>query len=520
MSEVTKLQDWKSRYLELAEQQAAEKSGYQQVEQLLCRTIIRLTLAAGGLDPVLDPHLKRLRDAIRKGVHPDLEEQLNALSEALIRAGGEPGGQVENSGQELFRRLLEQTRLNGSRGRRLQKLGAEMLAAPEKVTDDQLDELLRLIGSERVSEGRSSGLFGRFFSDKEAAAESGNDSPPNQLLLSLLEELSWPGQLSEDIAQLAERLGKDAEPTAWTEVIRNLTHLMSSTLGDVQSEMQATEGFLQQLTSRLQEIDQHVSSSQDRHQQSLASGDELSETVKTQVGGIQQSMRSATSLQQMTSHINRHLDAIHEHVESHVAAEAERHRQAAEVEQRLRERLGEVEGETDELQRKMADAHHRATTDTVTGLPNRLAYEERLRQEFARWRRFQEPLSLLVWDIDDFKRINDRFGHSSGDKALRVIGQLLRRERRETDLVARYGGEEFIMLLAGVDLKGALRLANDTRNEIRESGFHSGGKKVEVTISCGLSEFRQGDTPEAVFDRADKALYKAKGNGKNCCISL
>ena len=215
----------------------------------------------------------------------------------------------------------------------------------------------------------------------------------------------------------------------------------------------------------------------------------------------------------------KHLAAIEAHVGAFVTNENVRHQEAGQLEEQLRKRLEEVQNESRELRARMIEAHRQAATDTVTGLPNRLAYEDRLEQEFARWKRFGEPLSLLVWDIDDFKRINDRFGHHAGDKALRIIGQSLLLGLRETDFVARFGGEEFVMLLTGTNREDALMVAETVRKEVKESGIHSVGNRVDVTISCGMSEFTQGDTPLEVFSRADRALYEAKRSGKDRIIA-
>jgi diguanylate cyclase len=124
---------------------------------------------------------------------------------------------------------------------------------------------------------------------------------------------------------------------------------------------------------------------------------------------------------------------------------------------------------------------------------------------------------LLVWDVDDFKSINDRFGHQAGDKALRVIAQSLKARLRETDFIARFGGEEFVCLLCGAEGMEALRVAEDMRRSVESNAFHSQGRPVSVTISCGLATFRQGDTLDDVFSRADLALYQAKKSGKNRC---
>ncbi len=203
----------------------------------------------------------------------------------------------------------------------------------------------------------------------------------------------------------------------------------------------------------------------------------------------------------------------------HLAGEESRHREAAETESALRERLGQVEDEAAKLRQEIALVREHALVDPVTELPNRAAWDERLRQEHARWRRFGAPLSLAVFDVDNFKSINDRFGHSAGDKALRIISAALRSRLRQTDFIARYGGEEFAVLLIGATRSGALKVAEEMRLAVSRAGLHTRTRPVEVTISAGISEFEGEDTAETVFERADAALYEAKRSGKNCCVT-
>jgi len=159
-----------------------------------------------------------------------------------------------------------------------------------------------------------------------------------------------------------------------------------------------------------------------------------------------------------------------------------------------------------------------AMIDALTGIPNRAAYDDRIEQEHKRWKRFARPVSILAWDIDRFKTINDAYGHKAGDKVLRVIGQHLARHVRDTDFVGRYGGEEFVMLLVGTDSDEARTVAEKIRLEISQLGFHFHDRPVSITASCGITAFQGDDTPDAAFDRADKALYQAKEAGRNCCI--
>lgn len=183
----------------------------------------------------------------------------------------------------------------------------------------------------------------------------------------------------------------------------------------------------------------------------------------------------------------------------------------------LRKQIVELNQENGRLNRVLQESNARLLQDTLTGIPNRLAYKERLQQEFKRWIRFGNPLTFVIWDIDHFKQINDQCGHATGDVVLRDIANQLAGRIRSTDFVARFGGEEFVMLLPGADMEAALQLANEIRRGIAESRFENAEINMPVTISCGLASFQLGDSPQSVFDRADRALYQSKQAGRNCC---
>jgi diguanylate cyclase len=193
---------------------------------------------------------------------------------------------------------------------------------------------------------------------------------------------------------------------------------------------------------------------------------------------------------------------------------AEAYRERAE---RMRSRVEQLEGETRQLQASLVREQINATTDPLTGVPNRLAYEQRVALEFKRWKRFGRPLCLVAWDIDHFKRINDGHGHQAGDAVIRSVARLLAQRIRETDFLARYGGEEFVMLLVDTAPEAAMAVLDKLRRTIAEQLVRVDGGAVKVTASAGLAEFRGQEDPDAVFARADRALYRAKQTGRNRC---
>ncbi|PTN38294.1 GGDEF domain-containing protein [Desulfonatronum sp. SC1] len=159
----------------------------------------------------------------------------------------------------------------------------------------------------------------------------------------------------------------------------------------------------------------------------------------------------------------------------------------------------------------------RADRDALTRLPNRHFFDERLVQELKRHQRYRNPLSLMVMDLDHFKRINDTFGHQAGDMVLRDVGRLLQDMLRSSDLAARYGGEEFVLLLSHTTEEQAWVLAERIRDAIAKRRFNFKGKFFRVTVSIGIASLETGLFGQNVdlFAEADAALYRAKAGGRN-----
>jgi diguanylate cyclase (GGDEF)-like protein len=161
-----------------------------------------------------------------------------------------------------------------------------------------------------------------------------------------------------------------------------------------------------------------------------------------------------------------------------------------------------------------------ANTDGLTELPNRRHFEEALEAEISRAERFGGGLALVLADLDDFKQVNDRYGHQAGDDVLRTFAGILRDTVREIDLPARYGGEEFAVLLPQTDIEGAHNLAERLRRALASRPMTTQpGSLVAVTASFGVASFPDAATPAALFASADDALYQAKHAGKNCVVS-
>jgi diguanylate cyclase (GGDEF)-like protein len=161
---------------------------------------------------------------------------------------------------------------------------------------------------------------------------------------------------------------------------------------------------------------------------------------------------------------------------------------------------------------------HRATTDPLTGIANRAKFDDRIEREIAGLRREHGHFALLLFDIDEFKRINDTYGHPVGDLVLKQIACVIRNALREVDLLARYGGDEFAILAPHVDQRGGCTIAARVRKCVQELRVETDGRSLQVTTSIGLafsSDYKQAPTPETILADADKQLYLSKRAGRN-----
>ena len=168
------------------------------------------------------------------------------------------------------------------------------------------------------------------------------------------------------------------------------------------------------------------------------------------------------------------------------------------------------------LRNALEEVERLAITDSLTGLYNHRHLFELAGREFQRARRYQLPLSVMMVDIDEFKRVNDTYGHAIGDQVLQGVSESCRKELREVDVIGRYGGDEFVALLPETGLSAACQVAERLRKSIAEKVLDTKAGQITVTVSLGIAVLDDEHlTPETLIDRADQALYVAKHNGRN-----
>lgn len=333
----------------------------------------------------------------------------------------------------------------------------------------------------------------------------------------LLAETVMPPRFHQQTAALRQRTRVGLEKQPYKEIIDSAISLLLDIRDYSETEQQGLDNFLTGLTRELNQIEQQVEIAGQANRLSIDNRDNLNTAMHRQVDSIKDATMSARELASLKSHTTEHLDRLMLQLIEHKQQEDERQQLAQQQIETMTRKLQDLETETETLRTKLKIEHDKALCDSLTGLPNRLAYNTRVEIEFSRQRRYQTPLTLAIWDIDHFKRINDTYGHKAGDKTLALVGQLLFNNCRQTDFVGRYGGEEFVMLMPNTPAAQALEMAENIRKMIQTCGFNFNGEEINLTLCCGISEFKAGDQHDDVFVRADQALYQCKQQGRNRC---
>ena len=345
------------------------------------------------------------------------------------------------------------------------------------------------------------------------------DTQTRIAIRSLLERLPVNDADRSTTQTLIAALATAKNDTALAAVVTRAADLIHEHGEHLARERQQAATILAEVTKRLEEMAGYLTESNHESRSRFDDTQTHSDTVMSQVRELSNEVGSATELGLLQSLVRARLERVAEYVGEFRTREEQRSREFIGRAERMRARIENLERESSELQSRLASEQQGARLDPLTGVANRKSFDERFAQEVARKPRAEQPVAMLLWDVDNFKFINDSYGHRAGDRVLQSVAACFMAAVRGNDFVARIGGEEFVMLLNGAKVEQAMFIANQVRSAVEALRFHFRGTPVRVTVSCGLTQVKEDDEAEAAFDRADAALYRAKRGGKNVCVA-
>lgn len=520
--------DWKQKYRELAMEVEETQSRAEHNEQLLKQVINSMTLALEGESVELDSELTGLKTSLTR----DDSKLLGRASKRLdkqIRLRDESREAQTKKTLEAVRRWIRMLRVSTDHSPMASVLDAceqrsENIMAAASELPSLLTDLVELQSGANASLGSADGVPAAETEPTVVVGAAGDADPEEQMrllqavsseLITLVTGLHLSGHEAEQARQLQQQIDHGITLADLPPLLRQVIQLVGKSNSTGSEEF---EKYLLDLSSQLTEVESFIQDSRTEQESLGASQRKLDSQVRSNVAQLSETVKSTHDLGELKRAVAGQLQHVVKAMDAFKRDEDEREQRLKVRYDDLQSKVEQMEKESREVRAHMEAEKLRATTDALTGLPNRAAYDERINDEVARWKRYQTGFSVVVGDLDYFKRINDTYGHLAGDKVLRLISKVIKLKLRNTDFVARYGGEEFVILMPSTSAEEAHRAVDKIRQAVAKSPFNFHGKPVTVTMSFGLTETREGDDGESLFSRADAMLYKAKETGRNRAI--
>jgi diguanylate cyclase len=461
MAEAAADAKWKDRYRELVRDLEAKERQWTALETALRAAAGKLALAAMGQGKALDAALEQVVVALRPDISPP---KLDASVSQLVRA----------------------------------------------LQIDETDRADSAISNGAPTSGAPAAPDATEIRDADLA----------KTLAGFVAAIARVPALALAAGAVQRQLGSHVTAEDAAALLEHVASAVADVVASLQSQRADLEGFLEQVTRQLAFLERWTGWQQDAAQSRREDNLGLERTFEHEMSGLKRDVEQLGDVATIKDRVQTRLDAVADGLrsfrESEEVRNAENERHAAD----LQREVAQLKSRTNELAEICAAQESRLMIDSLTGVHSRYAYETRLNEEHQRWQRHAQPLTYTIWDIDHFKRINDQYGHEAGDRLLRAVADILNRHKRAEDFLARIGGEEFVLLLPMTTLDAGRVVADKLRLAIEDAPFRHKRQPERITISCGLTEFRAGDTPAAVYARADEALYKAKEQGRNRCVSV
>ncbi len=558
-SEINKeLERWKDKYFEQGESFDEQRKFAEDYAALLQRILIRVSLAAENVSSELDKELASLRTAIRTATpeNNDLEKRLKRIDKMILQSDESKQQNVEKivAVMGLLIEQLQSLKIPRKQKSALRKLSKSISKSMSGFQDYpgilseyatiQAEVLKDIVSPENKDTSFLSRLMGG--SSTGETSKSVEPESPDTLveqqdleletpeeksdstelapgfssiarhikgtLNNLLDQLTFPESANRDVAKLRDQVEGEL---VWYELgptLDDVASLIISVIGKGQREF---ESFLMLLDERLIKVQNYIEESRKSDQQWYGQNVEFDQVVRNHINDMSLQVTNTNDIEDLKKSITGHLDNISTAVDHHTS-DTEQHENNKEAEViALQARIESMEQEALFIRQRLKEERGKALSDSLTKLPNREAYDERLELELERWKRYKQPATLVVADIDFFKKINDDYGHLSGDKVLQIMAKEVQNRIRKTDFVARYGGEEFVIILPETNLDIATQVIEKTREMICRLPFHFRDENIQITMSFGMAAFDDDLDSGSLFERADKALYEAKKNGRN-----
>lgn len=318
------------------------------------------------------------------------------------------------------------------------------------------------------------------------------------------------------LSRISKQIFKSGNFDELSLIQKNILAIIQEYFNNASSERELTADIIREIGERMLQVEEHIIATFSAASENINKNSEFNTTLEKQFAELQNTVNFSKTLNELKKALISRLNVLNDTLANKVKLDLQQKEKAEKQMAKLKKSLSQMNDRilsANDTNKRLA---RELLTDPLTDIYNRRAYDRRINEEIARYRRYETIFSLLLFDVDHFKRINDRYGHAIGDKCLQEIIKRIKPVLRESDFFARYGGEEFIILLPETNQKGATVVAEKLRSLVENIDFLHKENRVKITISIGVTGvLPEDENHETIFSRVDLAMYEAKNSGRN-----
>lgn len=504
---------------------ASLEEDFKAQSSVLTAFIGRLSKLCKGLDRELDNRLGKLRTLLTKSAHfAEIEDELNKISLLL--------NQQASKNDQHIREMHEKFHLAG---KTLQKVNGippdvrrslrDLLSNNPSQKDaliqyiPRLSELIELYvrAIDKQKEGNLNEVSTSSLNEQTSSESTTDIDFIVAEIIAILNDVQLSSSQKEKLEQAKEVLSKKLTPDALLQHLLTVFHII---IEDIRLERKVAKSFLSTLSSSLATVQQAVKSTiadttdyKNEHQI-------VNERISSQLTELTLAVEKAGTLTEIKEDVTIKLESITASINHKNELELKQYQTLLKQMQTMQEQVNALDEQSRTFERRLAEQKQKSMIDALTKLNNRAAFDEYAAKAMVKFHNNKLPLAIAVIDLDNFKRINDTYGHTAGDKTLQVVAGILSKYTDESIFAARYGGEEFVVIISNKNQGEVVSILDSIRQKLFKIPFKFKNAKVNISASFGVTHVKQEDNIHQAFERADQALYKAKENGKNQVVYI
>jgi len=498
---------------------------------LLIQFISKLSHVSKGLNIELDNRLAQLRVLLTKSAPiADIEDKIAEISKLLQRHTVTNEQNIAKVHQQFNNTGKNLQKINGlpeNLRRKLRALLKETQTAKDNLTQyvPLFSQLLEFYDFSLKSKNDipKGGLLAAISQPIQAATDS-TESKSAAINTALIEKISTclsKLQLStkhtKELLSINKRLICE---TSNDDLMGHFIEIFDVIVADLKNERDSAKNFLSTLNDTLTTVQSAVKKTLSTCQKSQDTNEKINLKLQDQLLDMTSTVKKNMPLEQMKVDINSKLQTIASTLTQKSNFEQKSQEILTSQLDEMAKKVDKLEVQSQKFEAKLIEQQRKSMLDALTKLNNRAAFDDYFTKAMVRFHHQPYELALVVIDIDNFKNINDTYGHTAGDKTLQVIANTLQKKISDNTFIARYGGEEFVLIYANIKKPAVVNELNMLNKNIARLPFKFKNNKVSITLSIGVTHIKPDDNIHIAFERADEAMYKAKAEGKNQVIYL